>query len=156
VKEILLGAGLICVITAIIGGPLKGLGYEFPLLQSKRRRWALAVFGLILLALLLAERFISPLIKQSPPLSSESFSPTWVETDIPLKVINNQVYIYISWPQPSAQAVNLQIVLPTGTLDFGVTTPATPQSFLFDGHTYFLRVIEVRDKKARIIISEKS
>jgi len=47
----LLGAGIACVIGAIIGGGLKGFGIELPLVSSIKRQFLLAVFGAALLAM---------------------------------------------------------------------------------------------------------
>jgi hypothetical protein len=52
----LLTAGLVCVIAAIIGGNLRAFGIEIPLLQSRKVRLGLGVFGggALLAALLVA------------------------------------------------------------------------------------------------------
>jgi hypothetical protein len=47
----LLGAGLACIIAAIIGGGLKAFGIEIPVLQSRARQGLLGLFGLSLLGL---------------------------------------------------------------------------------------------------------
>lgn len=44
----LVGAGLACIIAAIIGGGLKAFGIEFPALRSVRRQGLLGVTGLVL------------------------------------------------------------------------------------------------------------
>jgi hypothetical protein len=47
----LVGAGLACLIGAIVGGGLKAFGVELPLLASKKRQALLAVLGTLLLFL---------------------------------------------------------------------------------------------------------
>jgi hypothetical protein len=51
----LLGAGIACMIAAIVGGGLKAFGIEIPVLASARRQLALGAFG----ALLLVAAFLS-------------------------------------------------------------------------------------------------
>ena len=41
----LVTTGLVCLLAAIVGGGLKGLGFEFPALQSTRRQMLLGAFG---------------------------------------------------------------------------------------------------------------
>jgi len=49
-EQLLLSVGLISLLAAILGGGLKGLGFEFPELPSRSRQVLLAIFGCILLA----------------------------------------------------------------------------------------------------------
>jgi hypothetical protein len=44
----LLGAGLGCIVAAVVGGGLKAFGIEFPLLTSRRRQAALGTLGVLL------------------------------------------------------------------------------------------------------------
>ncbi len=46
----LLSTGLVCLLAAIVGGGLKGLGFEFPALSSTRRQVILGMLGLFLVA----------------------------------------------------------------------------------------------------------
>jgi hypothetical protein len=50
-QNTLLGAGLGCVIGAVIGGGLKGFGMEIPLINSIRRQALLGVLGFVLIGL---------------------------------------------------------------------------------------------------------
>ena len=49
--EILITAGVVAVLGAVVGGGLKGFGVEVPLLASVRRQVALVVVGAVLLGL---------------------------------------------------------------------------------------------------------
>jgi hypothetical protein len=51
--QTLVGAGIACIIAAIIGGGLKAFGLEIPVLNSLRRQVLLAIFGAILLGIAL-------------------------------------------------------------------------------------------------------
>ena len=53
VENTLLGAGVFCIIAAIIGGGLKAFGMEMPLVNSNRRQSLLALFGIVLVGLTL-------------------------------------------------------------------------------------------------------
>ncbi|MFL5401413.1 MAG: hypothetical protein ACJ8BF_01175 [Gemmatimonadales bacterium] len=48
-KETILGAGLACLIAAVIGGGLKGFGLEVPIISSLRRQVALGILGVLLI-----------------------------------------------------------------------------------------------------------
>lgn len=45
----LLTTGLVCLLAAIVGGGLKGLGFEFPVLSSLRRQLLLGILGVVLI-----------------------------------------------------------------------------------------------------------
>jgi hypothetical protein len=43
--------GAVCIVAAIVGGGLKGTGWEFPVLTSKTSRWLLAGTGVAFVAI---------------------------------------------------------------------------------------------------------
>lgn len=88
-------------------------------------------------------------------LTTQPLDATWVEEGKPLEVLNHQVQVVVSWPRPSSQTVMINLELPSGPLNIGVTTPSTPRPFSLDGQTYLLRVLEVSDNKAKLSISKK-
>src|SRR5438876_7844746 len=49
----LLGAGVVCIIAAIVGGGLKAFGMELPLVNSNRRQLLLALLGIVLVGIAL-------------------------------------------------------------------------------------------------------
>lgn len=99
----------------------------------------------------------SPLIPQvitTPPTAI--IGQFLVSEETPLRILDDQVKIRISWPQPSIQAVNVDVDLPTGTINWGFTTRSTDRTFNLRGHTYTFRLISVSGKKAKITISRTS
>jgi hypothetical protein len=60
VENTLLGAGVACIIAAIVGGGLKAFGMEIPLVNSSRRQLLLGFFGVVLVVISL-----SPIADQS-------------------------------------------------------------------------------------------
>jgi hypothetical protein len=54
-------AGIACLIAAVVGGGMKGLGLEIPVIQSGKRQSALAIVGLILMMIGLFQQRIEAL-----------------------------------------------------------------------------------------------
>ncbi len=50
-KSPLVILGIVCVLAAIVGGGVKALGSELPVINSWRRQAVLAVFGIVLIAI---------------------------------------------------------------------------------------------------------
>lgn len=72
----LVSAGIICLIAAVIGGGLKGLGFDMPALQSVARQTMLALLGIVLLGAGLALRGGDA----SPKTEAKAGSPAPVST----------------------------------------------------------------------------
>jgi hypothetical protein len=60
-------AGIACLIAAIVGGGMKGLGLEIPAIQSGKRQAALAIVGLILMTIGLFPKWIETLGDKGDP-----------------------------------------------------------------------------------------
>lgn len=72
----LLGFGLFCMATAIVGGGLKAFGFELGPLASVRRQVILFVFGAILVAVSGEKTIVSAWLKFFPyPTVVEAFDP---------------------------------------------------------------------------------
>jgi hypothetical protein len=63
-ENTLLGVGIACVIAAIVGGGLKAFGMEIPLVNSNKRQLLLSLFGLVLIAVSIAQGD-GPLIREA-------------------------------------------------------------------------------------------
>ena len=59
----LITTGIVCLIAAIVGGGLKGLGFEFPVLTSTRRQVIIGIFGLILVIVSQRDKIIEYICK---------------------------------------------------------------------------------------------
>jgi hypothetical protein len=71
VTQILLTAGVVCLIAAVVGGGLKAFGIEMPLLQSVQRQVLLAVLG----AGLLVGAYFTQAPHDNEPAPAQSATP---------------------------------------------------------------------------------
>jgi hypothetical protein len=91
--ELLVSAGIACIIGAIVGGGLKAFGIELPVLQTLWRQLALAGFGGILLGI----GILTPL---DPPLSPDSTptpTPAPTPTSAPTPTVDDFVGRWFNW-----------------------------------------------------------
>lgn len=136
----------------------------------KTRWWGWPLIGLGIIAIVLftlwdslptssKERILGQPQQQPQSVSTAApatvVGPIWVEEGKPLQIFNDQVQVTIHWARPSVQTVVVDLELPSGPANWGVTTTGTTRTFGFSGHTYFFRVIEVSDGKAKIMITKK-
>jgi hypothetical protein len=66
--------GITCIIAALVGGGLKAVNFEFPVINSPTRQIALAVLGIILMG-------VSRLFVPAPPPPPTAKSPEYPEID---------------------------------------------------------------------------
>lgn len=97
--ELLVSAGIACIIGAIVGGGLKAFGIELPVLQILWRQLALAGFGGILLGIgIFTPAGSSPLLDSTPTTApSPTFRPTTTFTPTPTPTIDAFVGRWFNW-----------------------------------------------------------
>lgn len=69
--DLILSAGVACVIAALVGGGLKAFSIEIPLLSSTKRQWSLGLFGLMLMALYLSSHEQRHPSQQTAPVDGQ-------------------------------------------------------------------------------------
>jgi hypothetical protein len=105
--ELLVSAGIACIIGAIVGGGLKAFGIELPVLQTLWRQLALAGFGGVLLGIGVFTPAGTPASTDTTPapaltptsVATPTFTPTPTPTPMPIPTIADFVGNWFNWNQ---------------------------------------------------------
>jgi hypothetical protein len=105
--ELLVSAGIACIIGAIVGGGLKAFGIELPVLQTLWRQHALAGFGGILLGIgILTPVGSSPRPGPTPTtaptptaMPTPTFTPAPTPTQEPIPTVDDFVGSWFNWTE---------------------------------------------------------
>jgi hypothetical protein len=97
--ELLVSAGIACIIGAIVAGGLKAFGIELPVLQTLWRQLALAGFGGVLLGIGVFTPAGTPASTDATPkptltpksVATPTFTPTPIPTPTPLPTVDDFV-----------------------------------------------------------------
>ena len=97
--ELLVSAGIACIIGTIVGGGLKAFGIELPVLQTLWRQLALAGFGGVLLGIGVFTPAGTPASTDATPkptltptsVATPTFTPTPIPTPTPLPTVDDFV-----------------------------------------------------------------
>jgi hypothetical protein len=126
--------GIVCIVCAAVGGGLKALGAEFPVLKSPRRQWLLAGIGVVIvgLGIVLNDHPVSP----KPPTVNVSCIPepiTTVQTSqcsatvTPNQIPNSDV----SWSASGGSISTSGVFTPSGagTVTITATSKQEPNGY---------------------------